>query len=256
MHIKPLSTNSRFSWCLTDFIAILQCSVIKRRELMEASNQNNAGETRKTGNFLKTFFIFLLALLVCAAISIWAAKVYFFPSEFRVVKLKAQEEQVLDQKLEQLTGIETLKVDSDEAPKPEKYEEKDSDREVEFSEKELNALIARNKDLAKKLAVDLSEDMLSANLLVPLDEDFPIFGGNTLKLKGGLELSYANNNPVVIVKGLSIMGVPVPNAWMGGIKNIDLISEFGEADGFWKSFGDGVENIEVKDGSLKVKLRA
>ena len=223
---------------------------------MDASNQSNSSETKKGGSLLKTFFIFLLALLVCAGISIWAVKAYFFPSEFKVVKLKAQEEQVLDQKLEELAGIESIKVDTAEVPKPEKYEEKDSDREVEFSEKELNALIARNKDLAKKLAVDLSENMLSANFLVPLDKDFPILGGNTLKVKGGLELSYKDKNPVVIIKGISVMGVPIPNSWIGGIKNVDLISEFGNADGFWKSFGDGIEHIEVKDGSLKVKLRA
>ena len=51
------------------------------------------------------------------------------------------------------------------------------------------------------------------------------------------------------------MGIPIPNAWLGGLKNIDLISEFGDSDGFWKSFADGVEDIHVEEGALKIKLK-
>jgi hypothetical protein len=51
------------------------------------------------------------------------------------------------------------------------------------------------------------------------------------------------------------MGVPLPSAWMGGLKNIDLISEYGNQDGFWKGFAEGVEDIRVEEGQLKVKLR-
>jgi hypothetical protein len=51
------------------------------------------------------------------------------------------------------------------------------------------------------------------------------------------------------------MGVPVPNAWIGGIKNIDLVREFGDQQGFWKSFSEGVDNIAVKDGHLNIKLK-
>ncbi len=51
------------------------------------------------------------------------------------------------------------------------------------------------------------------------------------------------------------MGVPVPNAWLGGIKNVDLISEFGQDEGFWKAFADGVQNIQVVEGDLVIKLK-
>ena len=51
------------------------------------------------------------------------------------------------------------------------------------------------------------------------------------------------------------MGVPVPNAWLGGLKNIDLVSEFGDTQGFWKSFAEGVDNIRVEEGKLVVKLK-
>jgi hypothetical protein len=47
----------------------------------------------------------------------------------------------------------------------------------------------------------------------------------------------------------------LPNAWLGGVKNIDLIKEFGTDQGFWKSFADGVETIGVVDGFLKIQLK-
>ncbi|MEZ4754535.1 MAG: arginine N-succinyltransferase [Bdellovibrionota bacterium] len=222
--------------------------------------QDTDKQPQAKSNWLKKFAIILLLIIGVLTVSVWLIKTYIFPSEFSPIKLRAQEEQVLDRKIEKIGEMSQASAESDSLenstePKVEKYQEIDKDREISFTEKELNALIARNKDLAKKLAVNLSENMLSANLLIPLDPDFPVFGGKTLRLKGGLELSYRNGKPIVIVKGLSIMGVPVPNAWMGGIKNIDLVSEFAADQGFWKSFEEGVEHIEVRAGSLKIKLK-
>jgi hypothetical protein len=51
------------------------------------------------------------------------------------------------------------------------------------------------------------------------------------------------------------MGIPVPNAWLGGIKNIDLVDKFGTEKGFWKTLSDGVEDIKVEKGLLKIKLK-
>jgi hypothetical protein len=82
-----------------------------------------------------------------------------------------------------------------------------------------------------------------------------VMGGKTLKLSAGLELAFQNGRAVVILKGVSVMGVPVPNAWLGGVKNVDLVSEFGGSEGFWKAFSEGVENIEVTDGRLLIQLR-
>jgi hypothetical protein len=51
------------------------------------------------------------------------------------------------------------------------------------------------------------------------------------------------------------MGVPVPNAWLGGLKNVDLVETFGTEAGFWKTVSDGIENIHVEEGSLKIRLK-
>jgi len=36
---------------------------------------------------------------------------------------------------------------------------------------------------------------------------------------------------------------------------VDLVTEFGADPGFWKAFADGVENIRVEQGRVKVRLK-
>ena len=51
------------------------------------------------------------------------------------------------------------------------------------------------------------------------------------------------------------MGVPLPNAWLGGLKNIDLVKEFGADEGFWNTFSAGVDSISVVEGFLNIRLK-
>jgi hypothetical protein len=124
-----------------------------------------------------------------------------------------------------------------------------------MSERELNAVIASNPDLAKRFALDLSSNLASAKMLIPLDPGLPVMGGKTLRVNAGLELAYANERPIVKLRGVSIMGVPLPNAWLGNLKNVDLVEQFGDEPGFWRAFSDGVALIEIEDGQLHIKLK-
>ena len=213
--------------------------------------------------------IILLTVVVTVAITYWVLSTYIFAKEFKTVSLNNKEEQVLDQKLRVL-GIDpgpalsndkaSAKPAADEFDaqghlKPMPYTEKGTKREVSFSERELNALLANNTDLAKKVAIDLSEDLVSARMLMPLDPDFPILGGKTLRANAGVEMAYHDGKPIVILKGVSIWGVPIPNAWLGNLKNIDLVGHYGTDQGFWKAFADGVQDIHVEHGALKIKLK-
>lgn len=206
--------------------------------------------------------LLLLAIIVSVLMTVWVMKSYLFAPEFTPVTLSAQEEQVLETKLERLDVLELGKKEvtknsgsEGEILKPEVYSEEGASRDIDFTEKELNALLAKNTDLARKLAVDLSDDLVSIKLLMPMDEDFPILGGKTLRLKTGAEFAYRDSRPVVILKGVTIMGVPVPNAWLGDIKNVDLVKEFGADEGFWKSFSEGVNNIQIEEGRMRIKLK-
>lgn len=211
--------------------------------------------TRAALRWPQLVLIVLVTIAVTAGISYWVLSQYLFLKEFQPVQLKPGEERVLERKL-RVIGVEVRDAGTEAAPlEPEPYSEIGARREVSFSERELNAMLAKNTDLARKLAVDLADDLVSARLLVPLDADFPMLGGKTLRINAGVELAYQESRPIVVLKGVSVMGVPIPNAWLGNLKNVDLIQEFGADQGFWKSFADGVEYIHVEEGRLLVKLK-
>jgi hypothetical protein len=225
-------------------------------------------QNQRTSGFtgLQVLGFVLAATLVTAGLTYWVVRTYILPSDFVPVELSEREQVQLDSKLRAL-GIEPppptvnseAKAETHETHeewlRPEPYSEAGAKREVGFSEREINALLSHNTDLARKLAIDLSDDLASARLLIPVDPDFPILGGRTLRVAAGLELSYGEGRPVVIVRGVSLMGVPIPNAWLGNLKNVDLVREFGGGPGVWKGFADGVEFAQIREGELKIKLK-
>jgi len=183
----------------------------------------------------------LLGVVLSVALTLFIGYRMLFPRAFSPIELSQREQAALDEKLQRL--------------EPERYSEAGPNRELHFTEKELNSLVARSHDMAQRLAIDLSDNLASARLLVPLPPDFPLFGGQTLRVNAGLQLAYTSGRPVVVLQGVSVMGVPIPNAWLGGLKNVDLGQEFGGGQGFWQTFADGVESIEVQDGELQLVLK-
>lgn len=215
---------------------------------MDENNERKYGFLRVTG-------IVLLTVCLSVAVTLWALNYYFFPKQYDPVVLSQEEDRHLELKLDQFSGFGGYSSRGSKGLTPEKYTEQGAKRGISFSERELNALLAKNTDLADKFVVDLSDNLASGKLLVPMDDDFPIIGGKTLKISAGIELSFAHDRPIVKLRGVSVMGIPIPNAWLGGMKNVDFIDEFGQDEGFWKSFADGVENIQVEEGRLVVRLK-
>jgi len=201
------------------------------------------------------FMMVVLTVVISVSITAWIILNDVFVTEFKPVKLNEIESRALAGKLDEL-GVKGLNYESQNshALTPERYHESDEMRVISLTEKEVNSLLANNTDLASKLAIDLSDNMASVKLLMPVDEEFPVLGGKTLKLTAGVELHYKNKKPVVIIKGISVWGVPIPSAYLGDIKNVDLVNEFGES-GFWKSFADGLNDLSVQDGVIKISLK-
>ncbi len=236
-------------------------------------------QTEKKGfSGLQVFGIVVGVMVVTVLGTLFAAHAWLFPKPFTPVVLNPHEEQQLERKLERFENLTSKpaaakpapadrKVQVDSGPvqagelsatgslKPEAYSEKGASREINLTEREINSLLAKNTDLARKVAIDLADDLVSLKILVPVDPDFPMLGGKTLRVRAGAELAYRDRRPIVKLRGVSVMGVPVPNAWLGGLKNIDLVKEFGTDSGFWKTFADGVETINVRDGKLYIKLK-
>ncbi len=232
--------------------------------------KNTLQDRTKRSGRLQIVLLVVAVAMVTTVVTVWLALAYLFPREFAPVQLGEREVQALDAKLAQLDptrkpSATTFEKQGDYQPvirstgetslTPERYSEEGASRQITLSEREINGLLARNTDLANKLVIDLSKDLASAKLLIKLDPDFPFVGGKTLKVTAGLELRYAAGTPIVMLKGVSIWGVPIPNAWMGGLKNVDLVKEFGAERGFWRTFSAGVEHIRVEEGHLSITLK-
>ncbi len=229
-------------------------------------------DTKKGFSGLQVLAIVIATMAITALAGFFLLRAWLFPAPFRPVVLDRSEEQHLEQKLQRLETMTEPRrppVRPQEAPpavrgqapgeentlRPEPYSEAGASREIDFTERELNALLAKNTNLAHRMAIDLSENLVSARLLIPVDPDFPVLGGKTIRVRAGVELAFRDHRPVVRLRGVSIMGVPVPNAWLGNMKNIDLVREFGTEQGFWKTFADGVASITVREGRLRIVLK-
>jgi hypothetical protein len=215
---------------------------------------------RRRFGFLEIVGIAAIFLVIIAVVAGLWVKFNIYASEFRPVKLSNSEQQVLDSKLAMLDdsakrdrSIE--KEDGNARLTPEQYTEEGASRQIKLTEREFNALIANTPEIAKRVAIDLSDNLLSLKLVVPLDEDIPVLGGKTLRLNLGMHLSYEEDQPVVALKGLSLGGVPMPNAWLGHLKNENLVKEFGSDGGFWELFAEGIDDIKVKDGHIMIQLK-
>ena len=234
--------------------------------MTDSIDSSFTSQNSKKGGCLRTLGIMLITIIISVLATVFVINYFLFPDKLDPVELSHQEESALNQKLKQF-GLPTLSDDKNHnsnqntiqknktTMKPEPYTEVGAKREINFSEKELNAMLAKNTDLADKAAIDLSDNLASFKMILPLDPDFPFLGGKTLKVNAGAELAYADGKPIVILKGVKLWGVPIPNAWLGNLKNVDLVKEFGGDEGFWKSFAEGVEDIRVEQGQLKIKLK-
>ena len=212
---------------------------------------------------LQVMGIVALVIIVTALLTAWWVKHYIYASKFTPTVLTPKEQKALDSKLAKIEATankasvvpKKKRHDKGGSPEPEAYSEEGAKREINLTEKELNALIANNPEVAQRVAIDLSDDLVSVKLVVPIDEEIPVLGGKTLRLNLGVILKYENARPVVALKGVSLGGIPLPNAWLGNLKNKNLVKEFGTEAGFWKLFSDGVADLKVKRGRILIKLK-
>lgn len=205
---------------------------------------------------MQVLVILLAAVLLAALGTGWWIKRNVYASTFKTTKLSEKEEAVFEEKLVRLEAAGGSGAPVREgAAQPEAYSEEGANREIRITEKELNAIIDKNPEWADRVAIDIADDLLSVVLLVPVDPDFPLIGGTTARITAGATLRFENDKPVVIVRGISIGGIPLPSAWMGDLKNKDLVQEFGGHGGFWDALSKGVEAIKLEEGNLYLKLR-
>jgi hypothetical protein len=222
---------------------------------MNGANSTKAGSDPKGKRVLLIAFVLLVAVLLLAGFWI---KRNLYASRFSPVALGQKEREVLEAKLALLQEKEPVPGDNPSLPgkplAPEPYSEEGVGRVITLTERELNALIANSPEVAEKVAVDLSDDLISLKMVLPVDDEVPVLGGKRLKLHMGLTVHYDGKKPTIALKGVSLGGIPLPNAWLGSLKNVNLVEEFGGGDGFWEVLTAGVRSIRVRQGELRIEL--
>jgi hypothetical protein len=203
--------------------------------------------------------IIFAIMLVSVMGTVWWIKSNLYASPFKAAKLNEKEKVVLQSKIDQLENAGNKNITRRKTTpdlSPEAYSEKGLSREIQFSEKELNAFLAiDDPEMAKRMSIDLSDDLVSLKLIIPVDPDFPLIGGKNILVKSGLEIKYADKKLVFALKGVTVSGIPLPDSWLGNLKNKNLVSEFGSEEGFWSHFNKGIEDIKVKEGHFYLKLK-
>ena len=215
---------------------------------------------KKPVSRIPRFWVVAILVLLAAAVlvAVWVRQ-NVYASKFTPVTLTREENVVLQGKLARLRQEEPVPASSEAVPgkplSPEPYTEEGANRQIQLSEREMNGLIAGTPDVARKVAVDLSDDLISVKLVLPVEDEIPVLGGKTCRIHMGLAVRYEEEKPYIALKGVSLGGIPLPNAWLGYLKNVNLVEEFGSGDGFWKIFSAGVRTIEVRQGRMRITLK-
>lgn len=201
-------------------------------------------QKKKTLGLPGMAILLALTVIITVIVTLAAARIWLFQPDVSPVVLDTREEARLEDKLKIL----------EEASRPGEYSESPEDRVLYLTQRELNAIVARDPALAGRLFFHLSDAKISATLLVDIPEDMPVFAGRRVEVATGLEVEYAHGRLSLIVEGISLMGVPLPSAWLGGLKGRDLLELEGPGGDLARLLGQGVQDLQVKDGRLRIEL--
>lgn len=190
-------------------------------------------------------FVLLAVVAITAAITWWWAMRQFNAQPFQPVHLDARERAAFQEKMAAFAAdvpVHPGVIAPAAPPEP--------PRSVTLTERELNALVANNTGLAERVYLDLDNDAIKARVNLPLEPDFPVLGGKTIRATLTLGVTLEAHQLHVRVADLSIGGFPLPNAWLGGLKKVDLIQEYYGNDPAMQAFVEGIEALKVDDEGI------
>ncbi len=178
----------------------------------------------------------LTVVLVVAGLWFW------FNRPIEPVRLSAEEKAAVEAK------VEALQV---EAPAEPQYEK--GSREIVLSERELNGLLNEHTALGDKLKFELATDAVHARLETDLDPGLPVVGGKRLKARARFFVKTDEGVASLVMDDLTVWGVSLPNDWLAQLKGRDLLDDIlGGGKGGKIA---GVEEVEVKPGQIKIRLK-
>jgi hypothetical protein len=202
----------------------------------------------------------MLIIVVTVAITIW-----YLQRPIKPVVLSEPEKTVVEKKLDHLdeasrhvtpelpTKLAEKKPLTEKAPEPDRIYLPGS-KELRLTERELNGLLNQNTELGKTLRFELGRDAINAYIAAPISQDFPVMGGKMFRARGRFRLSVSEGSaPYAILEDVTVFGVSLPKAWLGGIKGENLLSDaVGTHNG--NPILRGVKSLRVEPGVLVLQL--
>ncbi|HRJ09828.1 MAG TPA: hypothetical protein PK490_10585 [Prosthecobacter sp.] len=182
---------------------------------------------------------------IAAAASAWWVKRNLYASPMRPVSLSVAEQTDLDAKLKAL--------ESSPAPAAPSAEQ---ERTLVITAREINAYLA-GQGLGETFKVDLGRDSIAVTTIAPIPEDsgLPLLAGATLRVRLSLTLAMDPGQKLrLAVNDVRVGCVPLPNAWLGDIKGVNLVSEGVEGDPAMQRFFAGIQSAEVAPDGIRIIL--
>jgi hypothetical protein len=91
---------------------------------------------------------------------------------------------------------------------------------------------------------------------LPLGAEGEVGNGVTLRIGISLGAKMDDNKKFALsISDVSIGGVPMPNAWLGNMKGLNLMADHPiSEDPAFKAFVAGIRDFQIKAGQLRVVL--
>jgi len=85
-------------------------------------------------------------------------------------------------------------------------------------------------------------------------EDFPVGGGRMFRARSRFRLSLGNDGaPYAILEDVTVFGISLPKAWLGGLKGENLLGEAtGQRNG--TPVLRGIKSLRVEPGALVLEV--
>lgn len=200
--------------------------------------------------------VLVLVLLICATVAI---TVWYIQRPIKPVVLSAAETAVVETKLQNFSET-TNEITRTLIPESERTLT-DPDRPyvpgskvLRLTERELNGLLNANTDLGQTVRLEFGRDAINAYVAAPIPEDVPILGGKMFRARGRFRVAVTNGAaPYLILEDVTVFGLSLPQAWLGGLKGQNLLSEaVGEHNG--APVLKGIKSLRVEPGALVMEV--
>lgn len=183
---------------------------------------------------------------IAAAGTAWWVKHNIYASALKPVALTQTEQADLNSKLQVL---------GQQAPTAAPVDPEIAKRTLTISEREINAFLSE-QGLGEQVKVEFTQGGAAATVLVPVEKDTPLIGGTTLRLRFAFGAKMDSSKHFAFsLNDISVGGVPMPNAWLGNLKGLNLLAESPlQSDPAVKGFLAGIRDFKIDSGVMRIVL--